>query len=287
MRNLTIYNNLSPEDVYISIAGSKYNPCKDLLYESPNNLNPAGCIQQRVLKRYKEYNDRRYDLNNISPSTFSKVEKGCLQNCYTSDTEVSVWLLNEISRVQDKYNKDKCPYCGINSPTTIDHYLPKEIFPEFSVMSYNLVPCCADCNGLKGKKWTNTTTGERLFINFYFDEIPGEVFLKARISIAGNNAPIVHFSISPPTGTTNTFYQVAQNHYNELKVFTRIENMVSTYISQQLQTNKDRLKIGLEEADLKRLLMVDIHNNERNHGRNYWKTAVCRGILECDDFFKP
>ena len=44
-----------------------------------------------------------------------------------------------------------CPYCGLPSNITLDHYLPRKLkaFPEFSVLSANLVPACTDCQGKK------------------------------------------------------------------------------------------------------------------------------------------
>lgn len=44
-----------------------------------------------------------------------------------------------------------CPYCGLPSNITLDHYLPRKVgaFPEFSILSKNLVPACSDCQGKK------------------------------------------------------------------------------------------------------------------------------------------
>ncbi|CAH7482170.1 HNH endonuclease [Vibrio splendidus] len=48
--------------------------------------------------------------------------------------------------------KEKCPFCGgLGMPTNLDHYLPKAHFPQFSIVPYNLIPACMDCNmGEKG-----------------------------------------------------------------------------------------------------------------------------------------
>lgn len=45
-----------------------------------------------------------------------------------------------------------CPYCGISSPVTLDHYLPRneKLFPHLSFFLNNLVPSCTDCQGAKG-----------------------------------------------------------------------------------------------------------------------------------------
>lgn len=44
-----------------------------------------------------------------------------------------------------------CPYCGLPSNITLDHYLPRNIksFPEFSILSANLIPACSTCQSKK------------------------------------------------------------------------------------------------------------------------------------------
>jgi len=46
---------------------------------------------------------------------------------------------------------DVCPLCGLSTEIkTLDHYLPKSHYPQLSVLPYNLVPACRDCNTDKG-----------------------------------------------------------------------------------------------------------------------------------------
>lgn len=48
-----------------------------------------------------------------------------------------------------------CPMCGSPNVGTVEHYLPKAPFPEFSVFSFNLVPSCNVCNQKRGSKHAN------------------------------------------------------------------------------------------------------------------------------------
>ena len=43
-------------------------------------------------------------------------------------------------------NNHACPYCNVATVDTLDHVLPKKIYPEFSVLAQNLVPSCSRCN---------------------------------------------------------------------------------------------------------------------------------------------
>ena len=61
----------------------------------------------------------------------------------------------------------KCPFCGFGQASTLDHYLPKSKYPQFSVLPFNLVPCCQDCN--TGKSTAIATTAEGQSLHPYFD----------------------------------------------------------------------------------------------------------------------
>lgn len=59
-----------------------------------------------------------------------------------------------------------CPYCNRSYIFTsskngtrpqYDHYFPKSKYPYLALSMYNLVPCCAVCNGLKHDKNTHET----------------------------------------------------------------------------------------------------------------------------------
>ncbi|WP_336772650.1 HNH endonuclease [Paenibacillus sp. MMO-58] len=282
MRNLACLED-SPESIFLSIASSKNNPCKDILYL--NEANPTNCVQNKVFKRYEEYKQNKLDLFKISNSSgFSTQAEECLKGCYTSNTIAMDWLYHQLLNIQDKFIKDKCPYCGINSPTSRDHYLPKELFPEFSVMSFNLIPCCIDCNTLKGLKWKEDIAGHRTFLHYYFDEIPNEIFLNANIVFDSPTVPTVEITLCPPNNSD--FYKILNTHFSKLNIIARINSQVNTYVSEKHETTLESLKQGLEEMDLKRLLSIETMNLERNHGLNYWKAVINRGIIECQDFFE-
>jgi hypothetical protein len=64
-----------------------------------------------------------------------------------------------------------CPVCGGTTTGTLDHYLPRDVYPEFSIFSLNLVPACPHCNsGSKGTTVKGASYGER-FLHPYFDDL--------------------------------------------------------------------------------------------------------------------
>ena len=89
------------------------------------------------------------------------------------DTIKKLKKMYEYDFVQNKweghYDKIKklikvCPYCGYGEICEIDHFLPKSIYPEFSVFYFNLVPSCHICNSKKSNK-------KNICIHPYFEDI--------------------------------------------------------------------------------------------------------------------
>ncbi|MBS0353723.1 MAG: hypothetical protein JSR83_07450 [Proteobacteria bacterium] len=77
-----------------------------------------------------------------------------------------------------------CPACGEDgTPNTLDHYLPKQTYPEFSITAHNLFPMCDICQGEKLTETVNSAN-ERLFVHPYFDQ-----FIEVQV---------LHLQIRPP-----------------------------------------------------------------------------------------
>ncbi|WP_431101876.1 hypothetical protein [Roseateles noduli] len=62
-----------------------------------------------------------------------------------------------------------CPLCGNNGPTTLEHYLPRAHFSEFTIFSWNLIPSCGTCNS-KRNKYASTPTTSTPLIHPYLDD---------------------------------------------------------------------------------------------------------------------
>lgn len=101
-----------------------------------------------------------------------------------------------------------CPVCGRDALGTLDHYLPKEEYCEFSVYSKNLVPACDRCNNTRGDLVKGTVKGERpahpYFDNFLSKRVmmieaiaPWETPLMraTTVNVRGEEARIVHWHI--------------------------------------------------------------------------------------------
>lgn len=66
-----------------------------------------------------------------------------------------------------------CPLCDERPVEDLDHYVPREVMPEYSVHVKNIIPTCHRCNNLKLNDWLDDK-GERKIFNAYYDSLPTE-----------------------------------------------------------------------------------------------------------------
>lgn len=272
------YSEKSPKNIFDKIASNKQNPCKKILFDEKS----PDCIKARIIERYSQYKKNRKKLENLTPFPYTAQQKACLIGCYGIDTDSKKELIALIKKKLDTHSKAICSYCGIGIPTTIDHYLPQSLFPEFSVLNYNLIPCCSDCNNIKGSNWIDPTTNSRLFVNFYYDEIPNEVFLHAKI-LQQNRAFLVEFFYRKPNN--NKIYNTISTHLAMLDITNRLEGIANSYIDIIYDQNQTALYLGTSVEQLKNNIRLNTRIIEKKHGKNFWQAVLNRAILKSDFFF--
>jgi len=76
------------------------------------------------------------------------VTRDKLKARYTSGSPLSKLVKERLTKLQ---GLSACPYCGLQKNVTVDHYLPKEHFPQYAFFSLNLVPSCSDCQSPAAK----------------------------------------------------------------------------------------------------------------------------------------
>ncbi|MEQ6203914.1 hypothetical protein ABMC88_12730 [Sulfitobacter sp. HNIBRBA2951] len=107
---------------------------------------------------------------------------------------------------------NRCPTCGQRDVKTLDHYLPKDQYPELSVFPANLVPSCFECNHAK-LTYRAEERAEELF-HPYYDDWSGFRLLSATIDVgAGVNTS---FAIRSPNGVEIETIERARHHFSQL-----------------------------------------------------------------------
>lgn len=72
-----------------------------------------------------------------------------------------------------------CPFCDHRPVSTLDHLLPKGLFPDFAVTPDNLIGACSDCN--KSKLDFAPLTESDVLLHPYFDNIENGRWLTAEV----------------------------------------------------------------------------------------------------------
>lgn len=267
MRNIP-EPNFDDVDKFEKISSSKNRKYRDVLIP----------ITDFVAKRYKEYVDNKNNLEKMSSANISSARREALTKCYLSPTSVLNKLKEKIV-YPDLDDFDACPYCDIGEPKTIDHYLPKEEFPEYAVFSKNLVPVCSVCNS-NYKKTYWIKDGKRLFFNPYFDSIPDEEFLLVELDIDGGIKIDYQASDVP---NEYEFSGLFKNHFEKLALNKRYKIKAAAEISRKRRTLK-RLYNNKSWQGVSSMLSNELDKLEEEFSKNHWKTSLYKALSKSKDF---
>lgn len=162
-----------------------------------------------------------------------------------------------------------CPYCRFGHVTTLDHFLPKSIYPLYSIFPANLIPACTDCN--KGKGFSKLTLNKQA-IHPYFEgsAIEKDTWLFARII---EKHPIdVDFFITPPNTWDDDLAERLENYFSDFDLAKRFKVQSGAELSELADllaetTTKTRKEVLNNKARV-----------ERKNRRNTWKAALYEAL---------
>lgn len=203
-------------------------------------------------------------------------EREILENLYSSQPPVhSVQkpILDSL-RIKDL---QLCPACGEDgTPNTLDHYLPKNKYPEFSVTSRNLSPMCDICQGKKGSKTVNGAD-QRLFVHPYFDEFTA--FSVVRLTVGRPFESPNSFSIDPHPGLNVEQSALLARHLEELGISKRYEKFFKT---EYIRLRKLVSRARAERQDVRERIS-EFHKYALDKSTNSWGAIFYEGVLDNAD----
>jgi 5-methylcytosine-specific restriction endonuclease McrA len=126
-----------------------------------------------------------------------------------------------ITQMRNNHELNHCPACGEpGRPNTLDHYLPKNVYPHLCITPLNLFPMCDACQTRKGTK-IGDTNSPRFFIHPYFDVFVAEQVIELRF-YPPYNAP--KFTLSCREGLLDEQTRLIESHMRELELEKRYLN---------------------------------------------------------------
>lgn len=122
-----------------------------------------------ILNQYALYESVQGDPWSITSCNLPTSLKGKLKLHYEREIKDR---LEFIDLYRDKLSPNVCLMCGGLGMGTLDHYLPKGDYAEFSIFSKNLVPACS-CNTSRGTNVMGSEAPQRA-IHPYYDDFLNE-----------------------------------------------------------------------------------------------------------------
>ncbi|NNN37649.1 HNH endonuclease [Streptomyces sp. S3(2020)] len=171
-----------------------------------------------------------------------------------------------------------CPLCGHREVTTLDHHLPKSMFPLLAVTPSNLVPCCSECN--RTKRSTAPREAEEQTLHPYFDNIDDERWLAAEVL---QGTPVaLSFFVQPPQDWPNMLQVRVRHHFETLGLAGLYAAQAATELAGNAYVLQRTFDAGGAEAVREHLQLKAESWNQM--WRNHWKVAAYRALAASDWF---
>jgi len=173
---------------------------------------------------------------------------------------------------------DRCPFCDQRNVSTLDHILPKGLYPTLAVTPLNLVGACMECN--KAKLSIAPKNSDEVVLHPYFDDISGEQWLVARV-VRQSPCAII-FDIKPPTSWDNLTETRARKQF----ILLKLSYLYSSEAARELANIRHNLDSHLEAggpAAVRSELMRQWRSRRENR-LNSWQTAMYEAIAH-DSWF--
>jgi hypothetical protein len=236
-----------------------------------------------VKARYAEYWDHRFQIEDVVPLEWDGVDHRALLHCYNSGTDglraLKSQLINSL-RTTNAFDLLRCPYCQAREPRTWDHFLPKELYPEFSINPANLIYVCPTCNLKKGDR---LFAGPREAMHVYFDPIPDVPILHCAVDIE-NDLPIIAFGIKDAPGVGPEMMGLARRHFVAFELAMLYVAEAGSITSSFVQEVLLRYPAGIQSEELEEELRYRYLAIPVNKGPNYWEARLWIGIRDCAEF---
>ncbi|WP_322547342.1 hypothetical protein [Stenotrophomonas geniculata] len=184
-----------------------------------------------------------------------------------------------IKKLRDDNAAMTCTMCGSPNCGTLDHVLPKAIYPEFSLFSANLVPACL-CNN-KRKDIYRGKAGERV-LHPYFDSFMNERLVTCRFR-DHDRAPSIEIVNNLAASDAN--FAAVDFHINNVvkksAIIGSLRRDWGTLVRKPSLINSSLGTAPASKIHLARILSEELHkSDDRQESKNSWLSIFVSGLLE-------
>jgi hypothetical protein len=165
-----------------------------------------------------------------------------------------------------------CPMCGEGgTPNTLDHYLPKQDYPDFAILPLNLIPACDICQGHKLTRYVGPDG--RLFLHPYYD-----AFLEGEVAEL-----VIHPPFNAPTPELRCHSNVAEEHLalvarhlKELQLHARFK---SSFRKEYIRVLRHARRMRERARDVEDAFS-DLRDHAADRSINSWEHILYASVLE-------
>jgi hypothetical protein len=257
-------------DIFDEIAAAKYQPRR-------GHMQTA---RAEVLAAYQGYDDVAPEVGELDKVTLTDPQKDAMRHAYKVETGPMTALRGDLLK---RICVARCPFCGISESSTLDHYLPKEQYPEYSVFPNNLVPSCGVCNTLKRDLILDEGTKVRMFLHPCYDLIPSREFLTVRTRMEAD-ALILSYRLQRPAGMGQRSFQHLRSHFRALNLADRYRRMGLEHLGGQYPALRRAYGLGEDARRVAEKLIEGAQDFEEVLGPNYWLAKLYRALASNMDF---
>ena len=167
----------------------------------------------------------------------------------------------------------ECPYCGIGElgeVGIVDHFLPKALFPSYSVLPLNLVPACQVCNKCMGSSFP--TEPNRQPLHPYLDE-DHFFYQKWTTGTLREDGPpwVMDFDVDPPPDWPAIDRERVMQHFKVCKLKERYRSHVQGELT-LLGDQRNTTLRAFSADDFRDFLLVNA--NQPSLPINGWKRTL-------------
>ncbi|WP_147148380.1 HNH endonuclease [Reyranella soli] len=180
----------------------------------------------------------------------------------------------------DGAGESTCPYCNLGENWEYDHFLPKSIFPEFTLYPPNLIPICKSCNGKKLARYREN--GERLFLYVPF-ELDGASDLLS-ISVAYVPKLRVSYALTNSGAVSSETFAVLNRHFDALNLERRYARQASSLIARLRRQFRSKNSLALGRRRLRKRLTQMAIDSELRCPPNHWEVVLLSHLAATNDF---
>ena len=237
-------------------------------------------VRAEVVEAYEEYEQAAPEVAALPAIALTDNQKAAMRHAFNVETQPMRVLRGALLGRPVVF---RCPSCGIGESSTLDHYLPKEQYPEFAIFPANLVPCCAVCNTRKRDRVLIGGTDIRMFLHPCFDTIPNQEFLAARTRIE-EDALIIAFRMHRPAGMPLRAFRHLQSHFEVLNLADRYRRMSLDHLGEYYPALRRAYGDDENARRVADELIEAAGDAEVVAGINFWRARLYRALAANDAF---